>query len=85
MGLAPSAGRHRWPGGWRPLPLDGTEQVRQGGERRKRKRKIEGPGSTLNSAIMKVVGNLKLYNFILGQSLFELRFEIYFKFSKTRI
>jgi hypothetical protein len=72
--LARLAGRHRRLGGRRPLPLNGTEQGR---EREKesegRERKSEVPGlneffskvckETLKSANLKVVGNLKLYDF----------------------
>jgi hypothetical protein len=71
------AGRFRLPGGRRALPLD---KIEQGRDREKesegRERKSEGPGSnkffskvcrkTLKSANMKVVGNLKLYNFHFG-------------------
>jgi hypothetical protein len=72
--LARLAGRHRRLGGRQPLPLDGIEQGR---EREKesegRERKSEGPDlneffsnickETLKYANMKVVGNLKLYDF----------------------
>jgi hypothetical protein len=70
------ASRARWLG---PLPLDGTEQGRgREKESEGRERKSEGSGSnkffskvckeTLKSANMKVVGNLKLYDFHFGQT-----------------
>jgi hypothetical protein len=66
----------RRPGGRRPLPFDGTEQGREREESEGRERKSEGPSSneffskvckeTLKSTNMKVVGNLKLYDFHFG-------------------
>jgi hypothetical protein len=61
---------------------------REKGDRIERERKKVGLNGffskfcndTLKSANMKVVGN-----FVSVQSSFDLRFEIYFKFSKTRI
>jgi hypothetical protein len=66
-------GRHRRPGGRRLLPLDGGELGR--GEKREGER--EGPGFKLNfhkipsrnlkTLNMRVVGNLKSYNFCFSQ------------------